>query len=100
MKNKNLPSYNWYSSPKVIPFPCSRRIGKVRRVAEVLSRKANCPKDATTYWKRIITDLERQMTKAGIDPDRIETELQQFRTACKCATSWPIAAGSFPDDAS
>lgn len=95
----DLPLFEWNRPPKVIPFPCSKRVGKIRRVAEVLSKKSDCPKDASIYWNRILSDLERQMAKAGVDPEQIATELQEFKTACRCAMRLPVSVGRFPDDA-
>jgi hypothetical protein len=100
MTHDKLPLFEWSAKTKVIPFPCSRRVGKIRRVAEVLSRKSDCPKDASIYWKRMLNDLERQMARAGIGPDQIEAELQEFSAACRCAMRWSATAGRFPDDAS
>lgn len=95
----DLPLFEWNRFPKVIPFPCARRVGKIRRVAEVLSQKSNSPKDVSIYWKRILIDLERQMARAGVDPEQIEIELQEFKTACRCEMRSPAHTGRFPDHA-
>lgn len=96
----DLSLLEWNSPSKVIPFPCSRRTGKIRRVVEVLLQKSDRSKDASIYWKRILSDLERQMTRAGVDPEQIEIELQQFKTACRYAIRLQAQAGQLPDDAS
>ncbi|MCV0426221.1 MAG: DUF6074 family protein [Roseibium sp.] len=94
----DLPRFHWKQDSKVIPFPCSKRVGKIRRVTEVLTNKSDCPKDAAIYWKRIMTDLERQMSRAGIEQDLIEIELQEFAAACQYSSQCSTTAGQFPDD--
>lgn len=73
----DLPLLAWSPSSKVIPFPASRRIGKVRRVAEVLLRSN--PRAAEAYWRRITADLARPLSQAGIHRDVIEAEITAFR---------------------
>lgn len=75
----DLPLFSWSPACKVIPFPSSRRLGKARRVAEVLEQKSG--HDAVAYWKRIIGDLSRQLAAAGVARTVIDSELREFHCA-------------------
>lgn len=60
----------------IIPFPASKRTGKIERTAAILATKKG--KGADAYWKQVLGGLERQMRTAGIPKDIIEHELQAF----------------------
>ncbi|MGA0565092.1 DUF6074 family protein [Ancylobacter sp. VNQ12] len=64
---------------QVIPFPAAKRTGRIQRVAGFLSTQRG--RGGEAYWQRITDDMHRQMTKAGIDPDTIARELEEFRRA-------------------
>lgn len=66
-------------SCQVIPFPAAKRTGRIQRVAGFLSGRRG--RGAEAYWQRITDDMHRQMTKAGIDPEIIARELEDFRRA-------------------
>ncbi|MER9169855.1 DUF6074 family protein [Mesorhizobium australicum] len=76
---KQLDLLDWTPPCKVIAFPMVKRIGKVRRVADVLAVKRGAA--ATNYWKQTVSTLAGQMARAGIDPDTINRELRQFHDA-------------------
>ncbi|WP_420712767.1 DUF6074 family protein [Ancylobacter sp. SL191] len=63
----------------VIPFPADKRVGKIQRVAQVLSERRG--KGADAYWRRTVDDLRRSMERAGLDTEMIERELEAFRRA-------------------
>lgn len=69
----------WTPPRQVIAFPLARRVGKVRRVAEVLSTKRGGA--AVHYWRTTIGTMAGQMERAGIDPDVIRLELRAFHDA-------------------
>ena len=96
MNADDLPLFRWTPPPKVLPFPCARRVGKVRRVVEVLLDKAENPKAAQAYWRRTVSDIDRQLKKAGIAECLIEAEIQEFTAACRC--EWRSVRGveTFP----
>lgn len=66
------------SSADMIPFPCKHRVGKARRVAEVILSQPT-DKASASYWRSIIGTMDRQMRKAGVADDRIERELDAFK---------------------
>lgn len=73
----DLPLFSWKPPAcVVIPFPASKRTGKIRRAAEVLVEKSG--KGADQYWKQVISGMRSQMERAGIPQSAIDTELQAF----------------------
>lgn len=77
MKQLNL--LDWNSPCMVIAFPMAKRVGKIRRVAEMLSAKRGAA--ATNYWKQTVATLGGQMQRAGFDRDTINRELRDFYDA-------------------
>ncbi|RWE29792.1 DUF6074 family protein [Mesorhizobium sp.] len=69
----------WKPSPQVIVFPLARRLEKVRRVANLLSKKHG--KDADIYWKNTVRGLFEQLQRAGIAETVIADEVRQFQDA-------------------
>lgn len=76
----DLPLFRW-SPPKcvVLPFPTSRRAGKIRRTVEVLSSRHG--KGADQYWNQVIAGMRSQMIAAGLPDETIDRELRDFATA-------------------
>lgn len=70
---------NWKQSATIIPFPASKRVGKIRHVAELMQRREG--KDRESYWNRITYDMIRQMTKAQVPAVLIGMELCDFENA-------------------
>lgn len=60
----------------VVPFPAKHRIGKIRRVAEVLSDRQG--KSAARYWQQIVEGMASQMEKSGLARPVVEVELREF----------------------
>lgn len=76
----DLPLFRWTPPQvEVIPFPCRSRIGKARRVADMIFGTTD--RGAEAYWLRTLSDLRRQMARVGIPDDRIEMEIDAFRVA-------------------
>jgi hypothetical protein len=69
---------------EVIPFPAKQRVGKIRRVAQVLSGRSG--KSADRYWIDTVASMENQMLAAGIDEETIRHEVAAFRDA----VSWQL----------
>lgn len=80
MPKPDLPIFTWQPPAcKVIPFPAKKRVGKIRRTAEVLSGRSG--KDAERYWQQVAGGMESQMRTAGIDECTIQSEISAFRDA-------------------
>lgn len=61
----------------ILLFPQARRIGKIKRVAEVLSSKetVNAQK---SYWKRIMEDLDHKLSNLGLTREEVFREANSF----------------------
>lgn len=64
---------------KMIPFPLSARVAKVRRVAEVYERKTG--NDRESYWRVQIGGLWGALENAGIPEQEIKKQLTGFKQA-------------------
>lgn len=64
---------------RVLPFPLDRMKGRVRRVAEVLSRKQG--NDAKSYWLRSLDNLTKKLKSNGVPEEDIERQCQAFYCA-------------------
>lgn len=75
---------SWRPAPRpmaeIIPFPIARRVGKVRRVVDVLKAQTT-ERAQASYWNRECTTLEKQLARAGLSPDAIKAELEAFYQA-------------------
>lgn len=73
----DLPLFRW-SPPQaqVIPFPSTKRIGRIRKAVEVISSRK--PRGAEAYWRQITDAMRRQLEAAGFDHDTIEAEVNAF----------------------
>ena len=76
---KQLDLLNWTPPCQVVAFPLAKRMGKVRRVADILVEKRGAA--ATSYWKQTISTIASQMQRAGLDRDVINEELRSFHDA-------------------
>jgi hypothetical protein len=79
----------------VIPFPASRRKGRIDHVVRILQRKHGA--QAERYWWQCLMVMKRQMLEAQIARDVIETELRNFADAVFARlptdpTRWPRGA--------
>lgn len=79
-RDHELPLFSW-TPPAcvVIPFPASHRVGKARRVAEVLKGKRG--RDADTYWHRTIETMLNQMERASVPRAEAERQARDFFAA-------------------
>jgi hypothetical protein len=76
---RQLDLLDWKPPCQVIAFPLAKRIGKVRRVADILAEKHGAA--AKSYWKQTILTMAGQMQRAGVDQDAIGRELRSFHDA-------------------
>lgn len=64
------------SGAAIVPFPARHRIGKIRRVADVLGQRHG--KDAERYWHQVVVGMTSQMEKSGLARSVVEQELREF----------------------
>lgn len=75
----DLPLFRWAPPSKVIAFPQSRRVGRIRHVAKRLQEKRG--EAYQRYWSLTIGTLQKQLERAGLQPADIEHEVAAFRDA-------------------
>lgn len=81
-KPKGLTLVNRKPAIQIIIFPLAKRIGKIRRVADVMSRQST-KKAKDAYSNNIDDVLQAQLFRAGIKPSKIKSELDSFWDAVK-----------------
>ncbi|NTG09242.1 DUF6074 family protein [Rhizobium rhizogenes] len=64
---------------KLIPFPLSARVGKVRRVAEVCERRSD--KDRASYWRTETGRLWDHLEAIGCSEPEIIRQMDGFKAA-------------------
>lgn len=62
---------------RIIPFPTEKRVGYARKVALNIS-KGSTLRDANHRLNRSVSAMRNQMNKAGIAPDEIERQVEDF----------------------
>lgn len=90
MSHNRLPVVPWQPTMcHIVPFPAKKRVGKIRRTAEILGGRQG--KGADHYWQQVVTGLRSQMKKSGLAPAIIESELRGFADAvfAKLSSSRP-----------
>jgi len=77
-RHDDLPLFRWTPPEvEVIPFPTSKRVGLIRRVAEFI-QFSRTEQEGKAYWRRTIDGMIRQMERAGVPDERIEKEVDTF----------------------
>lgn len=61
----------------IFVFPQARRIGKIKRVAEVLLSKETF-NAKNSYWKRIVEDLDHRLSNLGLSKEEVFREVSSF----------------------
>ena len=61
----------------ILIFPQSKRIAKIKRVAEVIVSKQTM-KAKNSYWRVIKTDLDRKLTELGLSQEDVFAEVNSF----------------------
>jgi len=79
MKRKLETTEAWAPPCAVVPFPMNRRVGKIRRTAEILARKNGA--DADAYWRQVISAAERHFERIGLPKAEADTQLRAFADA-------------------
>ena len=78
------------AAAEVIPFPCSKRLGKARKAATIIFNKKT-DKMAQAYWKDLISKMAARMRRDGIDENRIEREIASFGTLVRSVLDRHVA---------
>ena len=76
MQHDSLPLFDWQPQCDVLLFPLHRRVGKVRRTAQLLTSKRGDA--ATLYWRQVISSIRRQLSRTGTPAAVIEAEIRSF----------------------
>ena len=76
MKRDRLPLFAWQPPRQVLLFPLTKRVGKIRRTAQILSGKHG--DDAPIYWKQIVSAARRHLLRIGLTEEEIEVQLREF----------------------
>lgn len=95
MRDDDLPLFAWKPECKIIAFPLNKRVGKIRRVAEVWSRKRGG--DQKSYWGTQLNTLGRTLERIGYSEEQINAELDLFRDAVSSQISRMRAVGIAPE---
>jgi hypothetical protein len=94
--HNDLPLFRWMPpTARVIAFPTDRRIGKIRRVVDVLSGRSG--KGAEVYWTKTIADMARQMAAAGVGAAEVDREIQSFTDSVQRAIDGRVPHNLRPD---
>jgi predicted GTPase len=72
-----LPLFSWAPPVKVIPFPASKRVGKINRLAAQIINACS-EKDRNWRMTRAVDGMFKQMKRADIPTDEIEREVNEF----------------------
>ncbi|CAN7241205.1 DUF6074 family protein [Mesorhizobium sp. LjNodule214] len=76
MQSDDLPLFRWRPPVRIIIFPLTKRVGKVRHTAKMLAGKHG--EDATLYWRQVIAANRRHLERVGLPETDIEAELRSF----------------------
>ena len=71
-----FPSLHGSLPDKSSCFPLAKRVGKIRRTAQILSSKHG--DDVSTYWKQIVSAARRHLLRVGLTEKEIEVQLREF----------------------
>jgi len=79
MQLDDLPLFASGAPATIIVFPLERRVGKVRRTAQLLSERHG--DEAALYWKQVVSSTRRSLERVGLPDVDIEAEILTFRDA-------------------
>ena len=71
-----LPLFAWHPPRKVLLLPLTRRIGKVRHTAELMSRKHG--EDGDLYSKQVLAGLRRHFDRLGVPAEEADPQIVAF----------------------
>lgn len=64
---------------ELLLFPLTKRVGKIRHTADLLSQRHG--KDADAYWKQVRTALQKQLARVSIEGPEADQHIRQFSEA-------------------
>jgi hypothetical protein len=76
MSHETLPLFQWQPPRRVIVFPLTKRIGKVRHTALKLAGKHG--DDAMLYWKQVSASNRKHLARLGLSDAEIDDEIRLF----------------------
>ncbi|MDX0112602.1 hypothetical protein GOC07_09980 [Sinorhizobium meliloti] len=79
MRDADLPLLAWQPPSKILVFPVTRRVGKIRRCAEVLGSKHG--KDAESYWRQQVRVVADHLERMGCSEADIKRQIDEFQRA-------------------
>ncbi|WP_185928131.1 DUF6074 family protein [Mesorhizobium sp. M6A.T.Ce.TU.016.01.1.1] len=89
---KQLEVLDWNPPCLVIAFPMAKRVGKVRRVAEVLSVKRGAA--ATNYWKQVVAPWADRRNVPGSIGISSTANCERFMTLFSASFACEVGTGS------
>ncbi|WP_028034120.1 DUF6074 family protein [Chelativorans sp. J32] len=81
MQLEDLPLLAWQPPRRVLLFPLTKRIGKVRHTALKLSEKNG--EDANLYWKQVVAANRKHLERVGLSAEEIDAEIREFFEAVR-----------------
>jgi hypothetical protein len=97
MQRDDLPLFAWKPPVRIIVFPLTNRVGKIRHTALKLTGKHG--DDATLYWKQVVAANRRHLERLGLPDHEIEAELRAFFDAVQGELSRMACQHRQPDGA-
>lgn len=92
MTTGNFPLFDWRPPCRVLVFPLDRRVGRIRQIAEALSRKDGFW--AQTYWKQIVTSSMKQLLKAGLSEQQANDQVAALFAAVQAEMTRQYLSGT------
>lgn len=78
---KQLDLLDWTRPATIIPFPTTKRIGKIRQTAAVVREKRGSERALEAYWAQVTDSMTRQMLRGQLPPLVIAEQLIDFENA-------------------
>ena len=97
MKCDRLPLVAWQPPRQVLLFPLTKRIGKIRQTAQILSSK--CGDEAAIYLKQVASAARRHLARIGLTEEEIEVQLRAFFDAVQAEVVRLAYSGRISDAA-
>lgn len=79
MQRDDLPLLAWKQPVRLLLFPLTRRVGKIRHTASKLAQKHG--EDANLYWRQVVASNRKHLERVGLSDGQIEIELRAFHDA-------------------
>lgn len=76
MTQDDLPLFTWNPPTQILVFPMTKRIGKIRHTAELLSQKTGA--DADLYIKQVKASGRKHLKRMELTDEEVENEISAF----------------------